>query len=106
MRDSAPPARLIPSKPDSYASAAKIQTQTTDQLPHSGQPGTVATLYQSGPWPVMLGNPVCAIKPPSATIHAPLTYEASSEARNSTTFPLSLASPYPPTGTPPPAFPS
>jgi hypothetical protein len=49
--------------------------------------------YQSGPAPATLGIPVCAVSPPSTTMIAPLIYEASSDARNSTTLAISLGSP-------------
>ena len=49
--------------------------------------------YQSGPSPLRLGIPECAHKPPSATKYAPVTNEASSEARKSATLAISCGSP-------------
>src|SRR5271170_2875214 len=61
-------------------------------------PAIAPRAYQSAPWPVTLGMPVCANNPPSATMQVPLTYEDSSETRNRTTLAISLGSPYRPIG--------
>ncbi len=46
----------------------------------------------------MAGIPVCAMIPPSATIVVPVTYDASSDARNSTTLAISIGCPQRPIG--------
>jgi len=74
------------------ADRATRRASVTQRLPVvSGKSSRVQSVNR-------VGMPVCAVSPPSATKAAPVTYDARSDARNSTTLAISSGRPKRPIG--------